>query len=99
MPEAIDADPGRGSAPATWSVMLLNDDDTPMDFVVYALEQLFEMEHDEAVQLMLRVHNDGAGECGVFAEQAARMKVEAVRALAREHQHPLQCVMERKVVD
>jgi ATP-dependent Clp protease adaptor protein ClpS len=96
MPEAIDVEPGSGSTPAAWSVMLLNDDHTPMDFVVYALEELFEMEHDEAVRLMLRVHEEGAGECGVFAEKAAKMKVDEVLALAREHQHPLQCVMERK---
>jgi ATP-dependent Clp protease adaptor protein ClpS len=76
--------------------MLLNDDHTPMDFVVDGLQELFEMEHEEAVQLMLRVHNEGAGECGVFAEEVARMKVEAVLALAREHQHRLQCVMERR---
>jgi ATP-dependent Clp protease adaptor protein ClpS len=96
MPEAIDPEPGSGTAPAAWSVMLLNDEHTPMEFVVYALQELFEMEHDAAVQLMLRVHHDGMGECGVFAEEVARMKVDAVLALAREHQHPLQCVMQRK---
>jgi ATP-dependent Clp protease adaptor protein ClpS len=95
MPEAIDVEPGSGSAPAVWSVVLLDDEHTPMDFVVYALEELFEMEHDEAVRLMLRVHKEGAGECGVFAEEVAKIKVEAVLALAREHQHPLRCVMER----
>jgi ATP-dependent Clp protease adaptor protein ClpS len=97
VPEAIDEEPGGGSVPAAWSVMLLNDDHTPMEFVVNALEELFEMEHDEAVQLMLRVHNEGVAECGVYAEEEeAKTKVAAVLALAREHQHPLQCVMERK---
>jgi ATP-dependent Clp protease adaptor protein ClpS len=94
--EVINPEPGSGSAPATWSVMLLNDDHTPMEFVVYVLQELFEMEHDEAVRLMLRVHHEGVGECGVFAEEVATMKVEAVLALAREHQHPLRCMMERR---
>jgi ATP-dependent Clp protease adaptor protein ClpS len=96
VPDAVNAEPGSDSTPAMWSVILLNDDHTPMDFVVYMLQELFDMEHEEAVQLMLRVHHEGAGECGVFAEEVAKANVEAVLALAREHQHPLQCVMKRK---
>ena len=99
MPEASNAESDSGSAPAMWSVMVLNDDETPMEFVVYVLQEFFDMDHDEAVRVMLRVHNEGAGECGIFAEEVARMKVEAVLALAREHQHPLRCVMERKRSD
>jgi ATP-dependent Clp protease adaptor protein ClpS len=96
VPEANTTEPGSDSAPAMWSVLLLNDDETPMEFVVNVLQEFFDMDHDDAVQLMMRVHNEGAGECGVFAEEVAKMKVGAVVALAREHQHPLQCVMERR---
>ena len=94
MPETINA--GSGAAPATWRVLLLNDDHTPMAFVVDLLEQLFDMEYDDAVRLMMRVHQEGMGECGIYAEAEAKQKVAAVLAMAREHQHPLQCVMERK---
>jgi ATP-dependent Clp protease adaptor protein ClpS len=84
------------AAPAMWSVLLLNDDHTPMEFVVQVLQELFAMDHDDAVRLMLRVHDNGLGECGVYAEEEAKTKVAAVLALAREHQHPLQCAMEQK---
>jgi len=96
MPEASDAEPGSGSVPAMWSVVLLNDDQTPMEFVVHVLQDVFDMDHEDAVQLMLRIHNKGQGECGVYAEDVAKTKVDAVLALAREHQHPLRCLMERK---
>jgi ATP-dependent Clp protease adaptor protein ClpS len=96
VPEAIDAEPSGGSTPATWRVLLLNDDDTPMEFVVHVLQELFDMDHEDAVRLMLRVHHEGSGECGAYSEEVAKMKVEAVIALAREHEHPLQCVMEKK---
>ena len=91
-----DPEAGGGAAPAMWRVLLLNDDHTPMEFVVHLLQELFGMDYDDAVRLMLHVHNAGTGECGVFAEEEAKSKVEAVMALAREHQHPLRCVMERK---
>jgi ATP-dependent Clp protease adaptor protein ClpS len=96
VPDPINAEPDSGSAPAMWGVMLLNDDHTPMEFVVHLLEEIFDMEHEDAVRLMLCVHNEGIGECGAYFEEVARMKVDAARALAREHRHPLQCVMERK---
>ncbi len=95
MPEAMDAQPG-GAASATWRVLLLNDDDTPMEFVVHLLEELFDMDRELAMKVMLHVHQHGLGECGVYAEEEAKAKVAAVTALAREHRHPLQCVMERK---
>ena len=95
MPEAIDAEASNGATPVMWRVLLLNDDETPMEFVVHVLEELFDMEHEDAVRLMLRVHHEGAGECGAYSEEVAKMKVEAAMALAREHQHPLQCVMEK----
>jgi len=76
-------------------VLLLNDDRTPMAFVVDLLEQLFDMEYDDAVRLMMRVHQKGVGECGVYAEAEAKQKVATVLALAREHRHPLQCITER----
>jgi len=95
MPDPVNVEAG-GAAPAIWRVLLLNDDHTPMEFVVHVLQELFDMDHDLAVQLMLHVHNAGMGECGVYTETMAKAKVEAVAAMARQHQHPLQCVMERQ---
>ena len=79
-----------------WSVRLINDDRTPMEFVGRLLEKLFDLDHDQAVKLMLRIHHKGIGGCGVYAEDAAKTKVAAVIAMARKYQHQLQCTMERK---
>jgi ATP-dependent Clp protease adaptor protein ClpS len=84
------------SEDSTWSVLLLNDDHTPMDFVVDAIEEFFEMDRESAMRLMLRVHNEGTAECGTYSHEIAKAKATQVIAFAREHQHPLQCVIERK---
>jgi ATP-dependent Clp protease adapter protein ClpS len=68
----------------------------PMDFVVDAIEKFFDMDIESARRLMLRVHNDGIAECGAYSHEMAKTKAALVIALAREHRHPLQCVIERK---
>jgi len=79
-----------------YRVLLFNDDHTPMEFVVDVLERYFQKDREEAIRIMLHVHQDGVGECGVYTDEAAKSKVTEVTDFAREHQHPLQCVMERK---
>ncbi len=74
--------------------MLLNDDFTPMDFVVVVLENFFAMNREQATVVMLKVHREGKGVCGVFPRDVAATKVEQVVAFARRNQHPLACVME-----
>jgi ATP-dependent Clp protease adaptor protein ClpS len=81
---------------AKWSVLLLNDDITPMDFVVDVIEQVFDMDIESARHLMLRVHNEGIGDCGAYSQEIAKAKAAQVMDLAREHRHPLQCVVQRK---
>lgn len=80
--------------PPLYKVMLLNDDYTPMDFVVVVLEKFFRMNREQATVVMLKVHQQGRGVCGVFPRDLAATKVEQVGAFARRHQHPLACVME-----
>ncbi|MDE0309403.1 MAG: ATP-dependent Clp protease adapter ClpS [Acidiferrobacterales bacterium] len=80
--------------PRLYKVVLLNDDYTPMEFVVYVLRNLFLMEEELAITVMLNVHNNGRGVCGVFAREVAEMKVRDVLEFARRYQHPLQCTME-----
>jgi ATP-dependent Clp protease adaptor protein ClpS len=98
---------GRGTAvitrsktktkkPSLYRVLLLNDDYTPMEFVIHVLERFFQKNRDEATRIMLHVHNHGVGECGVFTYEVAETKVTQVMDFARQHQHPLQCVMEKK---
>jgi ATP-dependent Clp protease adaptor protein ClpS len=84
------------SEDSTWSVLLLNDDYTPMDFVVDAIEEFFDMDRKTAMRLMLRVHNEGIAECGTYSYEIAKAKATQVVAFAREHRHPLECVIERK---
>lgn len=74
---------------------MLNDDYTPMEFVVFVLERFFAKSHEEATQIMLTVHQKGAGVCGVFPYDVAETKISQVMDLARENQHPLQCTMEK----
>ncbi len=81
--------------PPLYKVMLLNDDYTPMDFVVYVLQKFFGMDHDKATQVMLHVHTRGVGVCGIFNRDIAETKVAMVNQFSREHQHPLKCTMER----
>ena len=77
-------------------MLILNDDYTPMEFVVQVLEQFFSKDREAATLIMLHVHNHGAGECGVYTYEVAETKVTQVMDFARKHQHPLQCVMEKK---
>jgi ATP-dependent Clp protease adaptor protein ClpS len=85
----------RTKKPNLYRVLLLNDDYTPMEFVVHVLEKFFNKDRDEAMRIMLHVHHNGVGECGVFTYEVAETKVTNVMDFARKHQHPLQCVMEK----
>ena len=80
--------------PPKYKVLLLNDDFTPMDFVVQVLELFFHMSREKATQIMLHVHTRGVGVCGVFSRDVAETKVAQVKEFARRHQHPLMCTME-----
>ncbi len=80
--------------PVLYKVMLLNDEYTPMDFVVGILQQYFQMSEDKATQIMLQVHYRGKGICGVFTRDIAETKVDQVNTHSRSHEHPLLCVME-----
>ena len=82
--------------PQMYQVVMLNDDYTPMEFVVHVLERFFNKDHEAATRIMLHVHNHGIGECGVYTYEVAETKVTQVMDFARKHQHPLQCVMEKK---
>lgn len=82
--------------PNMYRVLILNDDYTPMEFVVLVLERFFQKSREEATRIMLHVHHHGVGECGVYTYEVAETKVTQVMDFARKHQHPLQCVMEKK---
>jgi len=82
--------------PSMYRVLLLNDDYTPMEFVVHVLERFFNKDREAATRIMLHVHHHGIGECGVYTYEVAETKVTQVMDFARKHQHPLQCVMEKK---
>ena len=81
--------------PSMFKVLMLNDDYTPMEFVVHVLERFFAMNEQEATRIMLHVHQRGIGICGVFTYEVAETKVNQVMDLARQHQHPLQCTIEK----
>jgi ATP-dependent Clp protease adaptor protein ClpS len=80
--------------PPLFKVLLLNDDYTPMEFVVQVLETFFAMNREKATQIMLHVHTRGRGVCGVYTKEIAETKVSQVNDFARSHQHPLMCTME-----
>jgi ATP-dependent Clp protease adaptor protein ClpS len=99
--------PGSGTAlvtrtkpqtrkPNMYRVLLLNDDYTTQEFVVIVLRKYFNKSVEEATRIMLHVHNHGVGECGVYTFEVAETKVTQVMDFARKHQHPLQCIMEKK---
>ena len=90
----LEAQRSKLKPPSMFKVMLLNDDYTPMEFVVLVLQKFFAMGRERATQVMLKVHRDGIGVCGVYPKDIAATKVQQVAAYARRHQHPLQCVME-----
>ncbi|MCE5394014.1 MAG: ATP-dependent Clp protease adapter ClpS [Acidithiobacillus sp.] len=82
--------------PHLYRVCLLNDDFTPMDYVVHILERYFHKDHQEATRIMLTVHQEGKGVCGIYPFDLAETKVAMVTADARQHQHPLRCTMEKE---
>ena len=90
----LQASKGKLQPPRMYKVVLLNDDFTPMDFVIAVLQRFFSLDTEQATRIMLKVHNDGRGVCGVFPRDIAATKVEQVSAFARQHQHPLACIME-----
>jgi ATP-dependent Clp protease adaptor protein ClpS len=90
----IETEKSKVKQPPLFKVLLLNDDYTPMDFVVAVLQQFFLLSRDQATQVMLKVHREGMGVCGVYPRDVAATKVEQVISFSRKHQHPLQCVME-----
>ena len=81
--------------PSMYKVLLFNDDYTPMEFVVYVLERFFSMSREEATRVMLHVHQRGVGVCGIFTYEVAETKVTQVMDFAKQHQHPLQCTLEK----
>jgi ATP-dependent Clp protease adaptor protein ClpS len=85
----------RTRKPAMYKVLMLNDDYTPMEFVVHVLERFFQKSREEATHIMLSVHRRGVGVCGVFTYEVAETKVTQVMDLARQNQHPLQCTIEK----
>lgn len=82
--------------PSLYKVLLLNDDYTPMEFVIDVLERFFAKSREDATRIMLHVHHNGVGICGVFTFEVAETKVAQVIEFARQHQHPLQCRMEKE---
>ena len=90
----LEAQKSKLKPPPMFKVMLLNDDYTPMEFVVVVLQKFFSMTRERATQVMLKVHLEGIGVCGVYPRDVATTKVQLVAAYSRKHQHPLQCVME-----
>ncbi len=82
--------------PPKYRVLMLNDDYTPMDFVIEVLEDLFSMGHDRATRTMMQVHTEGLAQCGIFTFEIAEAKVEQANSYAQQHGHPLQCTMEEE---
>ncbi|MXV43719.1 ATP-dependent Clp protease adapter ClpS [Saccharibacter sp. 17.LH.SD] len=85
----------RLAHPSMYKVVMLNDDYTPMDFVIYLLERFFGKNRNEATSIMLEIHNQGSSVCGIFTYEVAETKVNQVMELARQNQHPLQCTLEK----
>lgn len=90
----LEAKKSKLKPPPLFKVILLNDDYTPMEFVVIVLQKFFSLSREAAMQVMLKVHQEGMGICGVYPKDVATTKVEQVVSYSRKHQHPLQCVME-----
>ena len=81
--------------PSLYKVLMLNDDYTPMEFVVHVLQRFFKMSIEDATRVMLHVHQRGVGVCGIFTYEVAETKVSQVMDFAKQHQHPLQCTVEK----
>ena len=92
----ITDDKPKTKKPSLYKVLMLNDDYTPMEFVVHVLARFFGKSREEATTIMLHVHRRGVGICGVFTYEVAETKVTQVMDFARRHQHPLQCVLEKE---
>jgi len=90
----VEKQASRVKPPPMYQVVLLNDDFTPMEFVVGVLQKFFGKGREQATQIMLKVHHEGRGVCGIYPRDLAASKVEQVSSYSRQHQHPLQCVME-----
>lgn len=90
----LEAQRNKLAPPPLYTVLLLNDDFTPMDFVVHVLQKFFSKNREQATQIMLKVHMEGRGICGIYPRDVAATKVEQVLSFARENQHPLACIME-----
>ena len=90
----VERQAAKTEPPRLYQVVLLNDDYTPMEFVVYVLERFFNLSRQRATQIMLKIHHEGRGVCGVFTKDVAATKVESVSAAARRGGHPLQCILE-----
>lgn len=86
----------RTKRPSMYKVLMLNDDFTPQEFVVWLLQSIFHKKTDDAVEIMLHVHHHGVGICGIYTYEVAETKVAQVLELARRNEHPLQCTMERE---
>ena len=84
----------RTKPPRLYQVVMLNDDYTPMEFVIQVLQQYFQHDLETATMIMLKIHHEGRGVCGVYSKDVAATKVELVLTAARRDQHPLQCIME-----
>ncbi|HSI45575.1 MAG TPA: ATP-dependent Clp protease adapter ClpS [Methylophilus sp.] len=91
---ALDPQIAKPKPPELYKVLLLNDDYTPMEFVVAVIERFFYKSREQATQIMLKVHTEGAGVCGVYPQDIAETKMHQVMESAQEAQHPLQCVIE-----
>ena len=85
----------RTKKPSMYKVLMLNDDYTPMEFVVHVLQHFFRMSAEDATRIMMHVHQRGVGVCGIFTYEVAETKVNQVMDFARKHQHPLQCTLEK----
>ena len=90
----LEAKRSKLAPPPLYTVVLLNDDFTPMDFVVHVLQKFFSKNREQATQIMLKVHMEGRGICGVYPRDVAATKIEQVLSFVRENQHPLACIME-----
>lgn len=90
----LEAERSKAKPPQQYKVVLLNDDYTTMEFVIEVLETIFGMNRERATQIMLKVHQEGSAVCGVYPRDIAETKVAQVAAFARQHEHPLRCVLE-----
>lgn len=91
---ALKPEVAKPKLPPMFKVLLLNDDYTPMEFVVETIERFFNKTREQATQIMLKVHIEGAGLCGIYPQDIAETKMNQVLNYARQHQHPLQCIVE-----